>query len=70
MSNILRKIKRNKARALGLPLKFFLDSYQARMKARYMKSLKKMEKLIAETNKAAEEMEAAARIETESGGEV
>lgn len=40
------------------------------MKARYMKSLKKMEKLIAETNKAAEEMEAAARIETESGGEV
>ena len=67
MSNILRAIKRNKARAMGLDPRFFLDSYQERLQRRRTKELKKLEKLVAQMDVVEEFITEA---ELESGTEV
>ena len=71
MSNLLRKIKRNKARALGLPLKFFLDSYQARLRLKIERASKKAEKLSIEMKAILEApAEEIAGTDDESGRQV
>jgi len=69
MSNVLRKIKRNRAKTLGLPVGFFCKSFQEHMKRAHAKRMRKWKEEIA---KAAQvQPEALSEPQEESdGGEV
>ena len=47
MSNVLRKIKRNRAKTLGLPVGFFCRSFQEHMKRAHAKRMQKWKEEIA-----------------------
>jgi hypothetical protein len=65
MSNWFRKLKRTRGIMLGLGPKFFLASSIVAREAKYKRSMKKFDKMIADANMQIEEMKDSV---DESGG--